>query len=322
MRVTRRRTARAALAAIMVAGVGASVFAQGQAAGGGNNNNAGMPWESLRAGILAKWDDVPRTAQKTEPFKIFDNVSYVGLETVGAYLITTSEGLILLDSTYADTADHVLESIRRLGADPQQLKYVIVTHGHNDHFAGAGRIKQVTGARIGMSAPDWALVERAFGAAGNGPGNGVPFTRDLVIADGQMLTLGDTTVKFHVLPGHTPGNVGTEVQAKAGGRTYRALVGLAFAPAPGLTEASIKTTERLKQLGPWDALLTSHAYLAPVPVPLTAKEVFMGTAPATPRQTTHPAAAGSTYISAYFDTILKAVRERLAREQSAARPSP
>jgi metallo-beta-lactamase class B len=199
------------------------------------------------------------------------------------------------------------------------LKYVIVTHGHNDHFAGAGRIKQATGARIAMSAADWTLVERAF--AGPAANNGVPFSRDMVIDDGETLTLGDTTLKFHVLPGHTPGNVGTEIRARAGANTYRALVGLAFAPAPGLTAASIKTTERLKQLGPWDALLTSHSYLAPVPIPLTAREIFMGVAPpSAKRQTAHPAVAGADYINNYFDTILTAVRERLAREQASAPP--
>ena len=304
----------AASVVLFAAGAGAQ---EGGRGGGGNNNNVGMPWESLRAGVLAKWDDVPRTAQKTEPFRIFDNIAYVGLETVGAYLITTSDGLILLDATYSDTADHVLESIKKLGADPRQLKYLIVTHGHNDHFAGAGRIKQATGARIAMSEADWGLVERAF--AGTATNNGVPFTRDMVIKDGETLTLGDTTLKFHVLPGHTPGNVGTEIQARAGGKRYRTLAGLAFAPAPGLTAASIATTERLKQLGPWDALLTSHSYLAPVPIPLTAREIFMGVTPATAkRRTDHPAAAGPDYINGYFDTILKAVRERLAREKAGA----
>src|SRR5687767_4790424 len=92
------------LAASVALFAGSARAQEGGRGGGGNNNNVGMPWESLRAGVLAKWDDVPRTAQKTEPFKIFDNVAYVGLETVGAYLITTSDGLILLDSTYADTA--------------------------------------------------------------------------------------------------------------------------------------------------------------------------------------------------------------------------
>ena len=224
--------------------------------------------------------------------------------------------MILLDSGYADTADHIVDSIRKLGGDPGRLKYLIVTHGHNDHFAGAGRIKQVTGARIAMSEPDWTLVERAFTGPGN---NGVPFTRDMVIKDGETLTLGDTTLKFHVLPGHTQGNVGTEIQARDGAKRYRALVGLAFAPAPGLTSASIATTERLRKLGPWDALLTSHSYLAPVPIPLTAHEIFMGVKPTTtvPRKTEHPAVAGADYINAYFDTILTATRARLAGEQAA-----
>ena len=310
------------LAVIVAVTIGLSTgLAQGRGqgaagGGGGNNNNDGMPWEALRAGVLIRWDDVPRSQQKTEPFKIFDNVAYVGLETVGAYLITTSDGYVLIDSTYADSADHVIESVKKLGADPMRIRYVVVTHGHNDHFAGAGRIKQVTGARIAMSAEDWTLVERAFSAAG--PDDGIPFTRDIVIKEGDTLKVGDTTLTFHVLPGHTPGNVGTEIQAKDGQRTYKALVGLAFAPGPGLTRASIETTERLKRLGPWDALLTSHSYLAPVPIPLTAKEIFLGVQPATAKkQTAHPAAAGPDYINAYFDTILTAVRARLAKEQAA-----
>lgn len=293
---------------------------RGQGGQGGNQNNVGMPWESLRAAVLNKWDGLPPTAQKTEPFKIFDNIYYVGLETVGAYLIATSDGLMLMDATYADTADHVLDSIRKLGFDPARIRYNIITHGHNDHFAGAGRIKQVTGGRVGMSLEDWAGVERLQGGQGN-QNNGITLTRDLVINDGDTLKLGETTLTFYVLPGHTAGNVVTEVQARDGGRSYRALVGVAFAPAPGMTAASIKSTERLKQLGPWDALLTSHSYLAPVPIPFSAREIFLGVAPAAPRnQRVHPAAAGPDYINTYFDTILKAVRDRLAREQATAQP--
>ncbi len=113
------------------------------------NNNVGMPWEALRAATRGTYEGLPNTAQKIEPFKVFDNVYYVGLDTIGSYLITTSDGLILMDTTYPDTADFILENVRTLGFNPSNINYILVTHGHGDHFAGAGRIKQaVPAARI------------------------------------------------------------------------------------------------------------------------------------------------------------------------------
>jgi metallo-beta-lactamase class B len=284
-------------------------------AGAQNNNNVGMPWEAIRAATRGVYDGMPPAAQKTEPFKIFDNIYYVGLETIGSYLITTSDGLILMDATYADTADIVLEGVRKLGFDPAQIKYIVITHGHNDHFAGAGRIKQVTGARVGLTLPDWENVEKLQASASGNQSTGLRLTRDLVVKDGDALTLGDTTLKFHVMPGHTAGNIVTEMQAKAGARTFRTLVGVAFAPGPGLTRAALESNERLKRLGPWDALLTSHSYLAPVAIPLTARQI-LGGEPLPPNPTGHQAAAGSARINAYLDQIRDAIQDRLAREKS------
>ena len=277
-----------------------------------NNNNVGMPWEAIRAATRGVYDGMPPAAQKTEPFKIFDNVYYVGLETIGSYLISTSDGLILMDATYADTADLILDGVRKLGFDPAQIKYLVITHGHNDHFAGGGRIKQVTGARVALTLPDWETVEK-LQASGTG-NQGLKLPRDIVVKDGDTLALGDTTLKFHVMPGHTAGNIVTEMQAKVGTRTFRALIGVAFAPGPGLTEAALNSNARLKQLGPWDALLTSHSYLAPVAIPLTARQI-LGGEPLPPNPTGHPAAAGSARINAYFDQIRAAIEDRLAQEK-------
>ena len=90
----------------------------------------------------------PRTreAQVAEPFKIFDNVYYVGLQSVSSYLITTNQGLILIDPTYDYTADLVLDSIRELGFDPVEIEYLLITHGHGDHASGAKVIQEATGA--------------------------------------------------------------------------------------------------------------------------------------------------------------------------------
>ena len=125
------------------------------------------PWGGTRQDATRN----PRT-----PFKIFDNVYYVGLETVCAYLVTTSTGLVLIDATYADTADAVLNSVRMLGFDPANIKYIFITHSHTDHLGGAAKIKQVSGAPVGMSAEDWAVTNRPA------------IEKDLVLKDGQTIT--------------------------------------------------------------------------------------------------------------------------------------
>src|SRR5688500_16298897 len=92
------------------------VHGQGREGGGGAqapqvNWNQKMPWGPLEVAVRLRWAGLPLTAQKVEPFKVFDNIYYVGIQVVGSYLITTSAGLILVDATYAETGHLVVESI-------------------------------------------------------------------------------------------------------------------------------------------------------------------------------------------------------------------
>src|SRR5262245_15851215 len=105
--------------------------------------NTKGPWGATRQDATRE----PRT-----PFKIFDNLYYVGMQTVCAYLVTTNAGLVLIDTTWEETADAVLKNIRTLGFNPSDIKYIFVTHSHTDHLGGAAKIKQISGARVGMSA--------------------------------------------------------------------------------------------------------------------------------------------------------------------------
>ena len=150
----------------------------------------------------------PVELQKKEPFKIFDNVWYVGIQTAAPYLVTTSAGHVLFDATGDETAHLVLENIQKAGFSARDVKYLIITHAHVDHFGGAEQIRQATGARIGMSAEDWKLTEQL--QASQGEKAGPRIARDLVIADGQKIALGDATLTFYVTPGHTPGATSTE----------------------------------------------------------------------------------------------------------------
>src|SRR5262245_20609864 len=85
---------------------------------------------------------------KIAPIKVFDNLFYVGPGFVSAWLIPTSAGLILVDTAQEPYVDHILDSIRKTGFDPNNIRYILITHGHLDHFGGAARIQELSGARI------------------------------------------------------------------------------------------------------------------------------------------------------------------------------
>src|SRR5262249_13307933 len=80
--------------------------------------------------------------QKIEPFKVFDNVYYVGPGYVSVWLLTTPDGNILFDSAQEPYVDYVNGNIRKVGVDPKNIKYIILSHGHLDHFGGASKIQE------------------------------------------------------------------------------------------------------------------------------------------------------------------------------------
>jgi metallo-beta-lactamase class B len=149
------------------------------------------------------------------PVKLFDNLWYIGTDYVGTFAIKTSAGIILIDSMNnpEDAKTIVLPGLKQAGLDPAQLKYVLLSHGHFDHFGGAATIKAaVPSVRIGSSEADWNLMAKT-------PAGGVmkledvtfvipaPPQKDYVITDGQTLTLGDETLTLLLTPGHSPGTV-------------------------------------------------------------------------------------------------------------------
>ncbi len=267
-----------------------------------NKWNAKGPWgKTERSG--------PLEAQRKDPFKLFDNVYYVGLQTVSVYLVNTSVGPVLIDSGYAQTADWLVDSIKKSGFDPATIKYVFVTHSHLDHVGGAARIKQLSGARVALSEEDWDVVEKQQ-ANPQQAANFPPLKRDLVLKDGEAVKVGDATFTFYLTPGHTPGAMSVEFQAKDRGRSYRVIepggLGLQYAPEWG--PAFKKSIERLRQLGPWDVALGNHPFLAPKDLAKIEAELpKRGQGP-------HPAVLGPAAINTFFDQVLAIVNEKLVAE--------
>lgn len=152
-----------------------------------------------------------------EPSKVFDNVYVIGNTGTVAYAITTSEGIILLDSLAANQVDSVLlPGMRKLGLDPAMVKLVIVAHGHADHFGGSTYF-QDHGAHVALSAEDWDFIAPKPVSATKGP---APPKRDIALVEGQPVGLGDVKVTPVLTPGHTPGSMGFIFPAKDGGKTY------------------------------------------------------------------------------------------------------
>jgi len=149
-----------------------------------------------------------------EPAKVLDNLYVIGRTSTAVWAITTSAGIVLIDAGYGDQLESVLlPGMKKLGLDPAQVKYVIVGHGHADHFGGAAYFQQ-RGARVVVAGPDWDLIEKS-------PAGPVqPPKRDVVAVEGQPITIGDVAFTPVMIPGHTPGSMGLVFPVKDG-RTTR-----------------------------------------------------------------------------------------------------
>lgn len=149
-------------------------------------------------------------SKKQEPFRIFGNLYYVGDKQVCMHLIDTGEGLILIDCGYGQTTHMIEDSIRALGFAVEDLRWIIVSHGHFDHFGSGNELRRRYGCKVFMSRVDAELIrerpERALCFLGPDPDMEVCWP-DQVIEDGDELTLGNTTIHFRLAPGHTMGTL-------------------------------------------------------------------------------------------------------------------
>jgi len=157
-----------------------------------------------------------RASWHAEPVKVFDNLYFVGEKDYGAWAVTTSEGIILIDAIFDySVEDEIVNGLKKLGLNPATIKYVIVSHAHRDHVGGAGYLQERFGSRVVMAADDWDLLDKT-------EAKWLKARRDIVATDGQKLTLGDTTITLYVTPGHTLGTLSVLVPVKDNGKPHLA----------------------------------------------------------------------------------------------------
>jgi metallo-beta-lactamase class B len=97
-----------------------------------------------------------------ESLKVFDNVYFVGTKWVSAWAITTYDGIILIDALNndAEAERFITGGLRKLGLDPAQIKYLVISHAHGDHYGGARHLVEKYHPRVVMSEVDWGEPEK------------------------------------------------------------------------------------------------------------------------------------------------------------------
>jgi metallo-beta-lactamase class B len=208
--------------------------------------------------------------QKVEPYKAFDNVYYVGICWVSAWLVTSPSGHVLIDTLYGPYTDTLVENVRRLGFDPKDIRQVVITHGHFDHAGGAARLKELLpDARFAMTAEGWREAAEAAAQSASRPDRWSMVAQDQVLTDGQVLRAGGVALQAFETPGHTMGTASFAFDAFDGGRRHRAFtvggLGLNAIKGPEQVEAFIASLKRIRALteqkdDPVTTHLTTHAF--------------------------------------------------------------
>jgi len=268
--------------------------------------------KDLLATMTVAWN------KPTEPFKIIDNVYYVGTNGLASYLITSPQGHILVDTVMPEATSQIKASIEKLGFKVSDIKYLLNTHAHIDHTGGFAEMKQASGAQMVAGEADKPLLE-----GGYYPGQREetllqfpPVKVDRTVREGDKVTVGDVTLTARATPGHSPGCTSWEFAVKDGGATHSVLIFCSATVAlnrlvgspthPGIVDDYRKTFARAKDM-------KVDVLLAPHPEMYKMAEKRARIADGAPNPFVIPGE-----FNAYAATLEKAFEEGLAKQTAAA----
>lgn len=143
-----------------------------------------------------------------KPFQIYGNLYYVGDSWVCVHIVDTGKGLLMFDAGNCGATAMLIQSIWEMGFNPADVKWMILSHGHLDHFGAVNFFKRMFGTKIYMGEPDVKMFqENPELAMIQESGNCTEklFDIDVSIKEGDVLTFGNTEIEFHLVPGHTQG---------------------------------------------------------------------------------------------------------------------
>jgi metallo-beta-lactamase class B len=244
------------------------------------------------------------------PFKVMDNIYFVGTEDLGSFLITTPAGHILINSDFENTVPQIRAGVEKLGFKFTDIKILLGSHAHGDHMEGDALVKELTGAQV-------VVMEQDVPALSRMTPQGKPHPMDRVIHDGEEVKLGGVTLVAHLTPGHTKGCTTWTLKAQENGKTYNVVILGSIGVNPGyilvnnkdypqIADDYVRGFKVLRAL-PCDVFLASHSRFYGMP------EKYAKLKEGGPNPFIDPAG-----YHAHLDLQEKNFKETLAAQQQAA----
>lgn len=172
----------------------------------------------------ARWATAQDGDRAFPPHRIADHLYYVGSKALAAYLITTDQGHILINSCFPETVPLIQASVEKLGFKFRDVKILLGSHAHNDHMAGNALVRRITGARVLVMEGDDGIVRTGGSGDFQYDSAWEPCPVDEVLKDGQKVTLGGRSLTALKTSGHTRGCTTWVLTVNDGGRELRAVI--------------------------------------------------------------------------------------------------
>jgi len=176
----------------------------------------------------AQFSGAKEWSEPFPPHRMIGNIYYVGSKGLAAYLITTPQGHILINSNLKTSVPLLRESIEKLGFRFNDVKILLISHAHFDHDGSSAEIKKLTGAKYMVMDADVPVVESGGESDfqyGDDPTLRYPATKvDRVLHDGDEVRLGDTVLVAHLTAGHTRGCTTWSMKVQDGGKSYNVVI--------------------------------------------------------------------------------------------------
>jgi len=193
------------------------------------------------------------------PFRIMDNLYYVGTKELASYLFVTPQGNILMNSDYESSVPVIKASVEKLGFKFSEVKILIAGHAHPDHVEGDAMVKELTGAQVVVGRID-ADKTREFRPGGK------EHPIDRLVDEGETVSLGGTTLTAHLMPGHTRGCLAWSTTLKENGKSYYTFIECSLNGQflqvldnyPGMID-DFRATFKKARTFPVEVFLSSHA---------------------------------------------------------------